>query len=207
MIRYGFVIDLKRCYACYSCQVTCKAEHLTPPGTFWARVLKGETGKYPNVTRQALPILCMQCGEPECVKVCPTKATVKRQDGVVTIDKNLCIGCRYCIVTCPYGSRYFCEKWARYFPDGDSAPFEDYQKKVWLETKGEGTVSKCEFCIDRVEKGMEPACVENCPANARYFGDLEDPQSEVSMLIKQQRGFQLNPEYGGDPSVYYLPPR
>ncbi|MEW6456246.1 MAG: 4Fe-4S dicluster domain-containing protein [Acidobacteriota bacterium] len=214
-MRYGFVIDLKRCYGCYSCQVSCKAENLTPPGVFLARCLKGETGKYPTVVRQSLPVLCMQCKDPECKKVCPTKATTVREDGIVTIDKNLCIGCKYCIVACPYGARYFVPKWKSYFPDKElpnplkreENPFEAYSRKRWIEEHGEGTVAKCDFCIERVEKGLNPACVDACPAKARYFGNLEDPETEVSILIKTERGFQLNPEFGTDPAVYYLPPR
>jgi molybdopterin-containing oxidoreductase family iron-sulfur binding subunit len=157
----------------------------------------------------------MQCKNPECLKVCPTKATTQREDGVVTIDKNLCIGCRYCMVACPYGARYFAPKLESYFGDGkppspledEANPLEKYATEQWIEKYGEGTVTKCDFCIDRVEKGLQPACVEACPAKARYFGDLEDPESEISLLIKTERGFQLNPEFGTDPSVYYLPPR
>lgn len=224
-MKYGFIIDLKRCFGCYTCQVACKAEHFTPPDVSWGRCLKGETGKYPTTIRQALPILCMQCKEPECMKVCPTKATTQRPDGIITVDKNLCVGCRYCMVACPYGSRYFTLKWSSYFsedklpsPIDDDvrrlfpgiktlSPFEEYAKRQWIEKYGEGTATKCNFCIERVEKGQKPSCVETCPAKARYFGDLDDPESEVATLLKTQRGFQLNPEFGTDPSVYYLPPR
>lgn len=214
-MRYGFVIDLKRCYGCYACQVACRAEHFTPPGVFWGRCIKIERGKYPTVIRQPLPILCMQCKNPECLKVCPTKATTQRADGIVTIDKNLCIGCRYCMIACPYGARYIVPKWKSYFGDGKppspleagANPFEKYAREKWMEKHGEDTVTKCDFCIDRVEKGLKPACVEACPAKARYFGDLEDPESEICRLIKTERGFPLNPEFGTEPSVYYLPPR
>jgi Fe-S-cluster-containing dehydrogenase component len=208
MPTYGFVIDLKRCYGCYSCQVTCKAEHLTPPGVSWARVLKGERGKYPAVIRQSLPIMCMQCADPECMKVCPTGATEKRADGIVTVDKEACVGCKYCAVACPYGARNFTDEWTSYFAeDQPLSPLEEYARKQWLEKYGEGTSTKCDFCIDRVEKGLKPACAVACPASARIFGDLDDPNSEVSLLIKSQRGFQLAPEFGTNPRVYYLPPR
>ena len=216
MTRWGFVIDLKKCYGCYTCQIACKAENFTPPGVFWGRCLKGETGEYPRTVRQALPILCMQCDDPECKKVCPTKATVKRDDGIVTVDPNLCIGCKYCVLACPYGARYPVLKYKSYFEDYKNLPeplenspnlFDEYAREQWFERYGEGINTKCNYCIERLEKGLQPACVEACPANARYFGDLEDPESEINILIKTQRGFQLNPEFGSDPAVYYLPPR
>ena len=208
MPRYGFVIDLKRCYGCYTCQMNCKAERLTPPGVFWCRILKGETGKYPAVIRQALPVLCMQCDHPECLKVCPTRATKQRPDGVVTVDKDLCIGCKYCQIACPYGARYFVEKWESYFPEnGPLTPIEVKAKKDWLANFGEGTVTKCDFCSDRVEQGLKPACIPGCPGKARFFGDLDDPESDVSQLIKKERGFSLSEEFGTAPRVYYLPAR
>lgn len=215
-MRWGFVIDLKRCYGCYSCQVACRAEHFTPPGVFFGRCIKIETGKYPStVVRQPLPILCMQCKNPECLRVCPTKATTQREDGIVTVDPNLCIGCRYCMIACPYGARYIVPKWKSYFGDEKPPspledgpnPLEKYAKEKWTEKHGENTVVKCDFCIDRLEKGLKPACVDACPAKARYIGDLEDPESEICRLIKSERGFPLNPEFGTEPSVYYLPPR
>lgn len=208
MARLGMVIDLKRCFGCYACQIACKAEHLTPPGVFWGRCLKGEGGTYPTVTRQSLPVLCMQCQHPECLKVCPTGATQQRVDGVVFVDHEKCIGCKYCMMACPYGARHPAGPWTSYFPDGHPlTEFEEYARKRWVGAHGEGTSTKCDFCKERVEKGLQPSCVQACPAKARYFGDLEDPDSEVAMLIRTERGFQLNPEFGTDPSVYYLPAR
>jgi molybdopterin-containing oxidoreductase family iron-sulfur binding subunit len=150
----------------------------------------------------------MQCEDPECAKVCPTKATQVRDDGVVTVDENLCVGCKYCSVACPYGARNFIEKWTSYFPeDQPLSPFEEIAKKTWIEKYGEGSATKCDFCVDRVDQGLKPACIESCPAHARYFGDMDDPESDVSRLIKTERGFQLAPEFGTNPRVYYLPPR
>lgn len=203
------MIDLKRCIACYACVVACKIENKTPPGIFWARLIRAEGGKYPTVIRQPLPLLCMQCKEPECEKVCPTGATKRRPDGIVTVDPNLCMGCKYCVVACPYEARHFVDDWKDYFTgtSNPSSPYFEYAKNEWLSKYGKGVATKCNFCIERVEKGSLPACVEACPTEARIFGDLDDPESEVSILIKKRKGFQLHPEYGTDPAVYYLPPR
>jgi Fe-S-cluster-containing dehydrogenase component len=208
MPRYGMVIDLKRCYGCYACSMACKTANHTPPGVFWARILMGEVGTYPNTVRQALPVLCMQCDEPSCMEVCPTGATQKTEEGIVIVDKDKCMGCKYCIMACPYGARYSVEKWESYFPEGlELSPLEEFQKKAWEEKSGVGVATKCDFCRDRLAEGKLPACVEACPANARIFGDLDDPESEVSVLIKRHRGEVLNPELGNKPKVYYLLPR
>ncbi len=209
MTRYSMVIDLKRCTGCFACVMACKVEHQTPPKVFWAKVLRSERGKYPVVTRQPIPVLCMHCKEPECEKVCPTGATKKREDGIVIVDNKICVGCRYCVVACPYGARYFVPKWTDYFTGKDqpSSKYAEYAKKKWLAENDRGVVTKCTFCVERVEKGRKPACVEACPAEARTFGDLDDPSSEVSQLIKKRKGFRLQEEQGTDPSVYYLPSR
>jgi molybdopterin-containing oxidoreductase family iron-sulfur binding subunit len=204
------VIDLKRCTACYACVAACKAEHHTPPGVFWAKVIRTESGRYPVVIRQPLPILCMHCEEPACEEVCPTGATKKQEkDGRVKVTAKECVGCRYCIVACPYGARHFVEKWTDYFT-GTTEPSSAYMalsKKRWSEECDRGVATKCDFCEERVGKGKQPACVDACPAEARTFGDLDDPESEVSQLIKKKRGFQLHPEFETKPCVYYLPPR
>jgi len=209
MVRYGMVIDLKRCTGCFSCVVACKAEHHTPPKVFWAKVLRFESGKYPLPNRQPIPVLCMHCKEPACKEVCPTGATVKREDGIVVIDNEKCVGCRYCVVACPYGARYFVDKWKDYFTGKDepSSEYAEYSRKKWLEDSDRGVVSKCNLCVERLEKELKPACVDACPAEARTFGDLDDPESEASRLVKKRRGFRLKEELGTDPCVYYLPPR
>jgi molybdopterin-containing oxidoreductase family iron-sulfur binding subunit len=202
------VIDLKRCYGCYACVMGCKVKNHTPPGVFWSRILKGERGTYPNTVRQALPVLCMQCEEPSCMEVCPTGATQKLDNGIVIVDKDMCMGCKYCIMACPYGARYSVEKWESYFPDGlELSPYEEHAKQAWETKYGVGVATKCDFCRDRLGNGQEPACVEVCPAKARTFGDLDDPDSEVSILIRRHRGTVLNPELGNEPKVYYLEPR
>jgi len=201
-MRYGMVIDLKKCIGCYACQISCKAEHATPPGVLYARVVKQETGEYPNVRRTSLPLLCMHCARPACLEVCPTGATSQRPDGIVEIDSNRCVGCRYCMMACPYTARYFHAKVRGYFPGQGLTPYEEWGYR----NHPSGVVEKCNFCLHRVERGLEPSCVASCPAKARVFGDLEDPGSEVATLIRDRAGYQLHPELGTDPSVFYLPP-
>ena len=209
-VRYGFVIDLKRCYGCYSCTAACKAANNTPMGIDFAKCLQAEVGDYPGASRQMLPTLCMQCEEPACMEVCPTGATTQDEHGIVHVDKDLCMGCKYCMMACPYGQRHVVGEWAPYFPDSEKKGLDAYQaycKKKWDDKYGYGVAAKCTFCMDRVEEGREPNCVQSCPAHARYFGDLNDSNSEVSILVRRERGFQLNPEFGTEPRVYSLPPR
>jgi Fe-S-cluster-containing dehydrogenase component len=199
-MRYGMVIDLKRCIGCYGCQISCKAEHGTPPGVFFARVVKREVGTYPSVRKIFLPILCNHCEDPPCEEVCPTGATFKRPDGIVDIDVNLCVGCRYCMQACPYEARYFNAKERFYFDGQGPTPYEAARSR-----HPTGVTLKCNFCAHRLERGEQPSCVVTCPSVARTFGDLDDPNSEVSRLIKERGGAPLHPELGTGPSVYYLP--
>ncbi len=203
------VIDLKRCIGCYGCQIFCKTENHTPPGVLWSRVLFYESGRYPTVRRMPLPALCMHCGEPACVDVCPTGASIRRPDGIVTVDSNKCTGCLNCLIACPYGARYLCPEKVEYFPGQGLTPYE----KVGYQRHTRGAVSKCDFCLSRIEKGLKPACVENCMTQARYFGDLDDPDSEVSQLIRDKGAFPVYPAVYPEtvakkpemnPSVYYL---
>jgi phenylacetyl-CoA:acceptor oxidoreductase subunit 1 len=215
MTRWGMVIDLRRCIGCYSCAISCKQEHFLPPGMFWNRVLISETGHYPTVTKQIYPVGCNHCKEAICVKVCPTRATTRREDGIVIIDADKCVGCRYCVVACPYQQRtFYADGKKEYFPGQGLTEYELIGKELY--SLQAGTVVKCNFCAERIEKGIEkglepgrdreatPACAIACPTKARYFGDLDNPNSEVSTLIKEKRGFQLHPEYGTDPSIYYI---
>jgi len=201
-MRLGMVIDLRRCIGCYGCQIACKAENGTRPGTTWARVVKREWGEYPDVKKLSIPVLCMHCGEPPCVEVCPTGASQKQEsDGIVFVETDVCVGCRACVMACPYGARYYQDDERDYFEQGNNA----YEQCVYAAHQ-KGVVEKCDFCRHRLARGEEPACSANCMCKARIFGDLDDPVSEVSRLIREEGGFQLNPELGTDPSVWYLPP-
>ena len=199
-MRRGMVIDLKRCVGCHACTVACKLENITPPGVFWARVLEKETGKYPLAKRMFVPMLCNHCQYAPCLRACPSGATTQREDGVILVDQNKCIGCKACMEACPYEARFFLEEVSGYYGE-ELTPFE----KIGYGKHQKGTVSKCNFCSERVEKGLQPACVQTCPAVARTFGDLDDPDSDASRLIRERSSMQLRPELGTNPSVYYLP--
>ncbi len=217
MARWGMVIDVKRCIACWSCTISCKEEHFLPPNVFWNRVLISETGKFPTSRKLIWPILCNHCKDAVCVEACPTGATFKRDDGIVMVDYDQCVGCRACLVSCPYQQRTYYDKntaKAEYFPGQGKTAFEKLGDEIYpFQT---GTVMKCNFCEERIEDGKAkslepgkdidatPACVNACPVDARKFGDLDDNTSEVSQLIKNYSGKQLHPEFGTDPSVYYI---
>ncbi len=203
MTRHGMVIDLDRCVGCHSCTVACRQENRTPPGVRWTRVVQVDEGRYPKVRRTFIPRSCMHCSNPSCVPVCPTGASFKRSDGLVLVDQSHCIGCKACVVACPYEARHFVERTQGYFP-GQVTPYEQAGPEGQHE---QGTVEKCTFCVHRLEVGLQPACVDTCPAGARHFGDLEDPESEVYRLARDPRAAQPSPEWGTDPSVYYLLPR
>lgn len=201
MTRYGMVIDTKLCLGCNACTLACKVQNGTPLGVFWTQVLQKEIGKWPNSNRQFLPVACQHCGNPACVEACPTGASYKRADGIVVVDYDKCIGCRYCETACSYGARTFVDKILGYFSEKGLTPYE----QVMYAKHQVGVEEKCNFCQELVAKGGTPACVDVCPAYARHFGDLDDPNSEVSRLIAQRHGYQLLPEVGTNPSVYYLP--
>ncbi len=201
MTRYGMVIDLKKCVGCTACAMACKAENGTPPGVWWSKVTASETGKFPNARRTILPTQCMHCAKAPCVNVCPTGATTKRADGIVMVDYKKCIGCKLCEVACPYGARTFVQAIKPYYEKMGLTPYE----KLMYAKHQAGVEEKCNFCADRVAAGKPPACVATCLSYARFFGDLDDPNSEVSKLIASRKGYQLKPELGTNPSVYYLP--
>ncbi len=200
-MRYGMVIDLRRCVGCNACTIACKQKNGTPPGIFFSHVNIYETGTYPNARLKALPVLCNHCSDPACANVCPVGATQKQPNGIVTVDANKCIGCRYCQAACPYDVRQFVlSNTAGYFPDKGLTA---YEQAVYPQHQT-GTVEKCNFCADRVAQGLLPSCVLTCPAQARFFGDLDDPNSDVSKLIVANNAQPLKPEAGTQPNVYYI---
>lgn len=198
-MRYGMVIDLERCIGCQACTVACKEENRTGPGVFWNRLYDVETGTYPNVRRVFLPKPCMHCANAPCVDACPTGATYRRQDGLVLVDAEKCVGCKACIAACPFGARYYYADGDSYFPKG-AYP----EPQLAHQVHRQGVVEKCTYCVHRLDAGLDPACVVACPTKARIMGDLDDPHGEVARLIRERGAFQLFPEMGLDSSTWYL---
>jgi len=212
------VIDLARCTGCYGCVAACKAENGTPPGVYFRRVLSREEGRYPSVRRVMVPVSCNHCANAPCVPVCPTGASHQTDEGLVLVDESKCIGCRYCMMACPYQNRSFLKQRRAYFPEAGLTPPEEAGGEAGIDwSEKVATVVKCTFCVHRLERakatglapGVDrdatPACVVTCPAKAMTFGDLDDPESEVRRLIATRGGAQLQPEAGTMPSIYYLP--
>ena len=210
-MRWGMVIDLKRCVGCQTCTIACKQEHGLPAETFWRFVADCEVGAYPRVRRLFLPMQCMHCRDAPCVRVCPTGASQQRADGIVLVDHERCIGCGHCALACPYRARHLVRDPRWYFP-GTRTPQE-----AALDRPGRhGVMTKCTFCVDRVDGGLDrgltpgsaltatPICATACIASAIHFGDLDDAESGVARLLKDRHAVTLLPECGTEPSVYYL---
>lgn len=210
MTRYVMVADLRRCVGCQTCTAACKLTNATPPGVQWRKVLDIESGEFPNVERTFMPVGCQHCADPPCLDVCPSTATRKRDDGIVTIDYDICIGCAYCAVACPYQARYKVDE-----------PLFAYGAATASETQGFddarlGVAQKCTFCVDRIDAGKalgltpgvdpdaSPVCANACIADALSFGDIEDPDSNVSKLLTENTWFQMHEELGTNPGFYYL---
>ena len=178
MPTYGFAIDLKKCIGCHACTIACKSEHDIPVGVNRCWVKTAERGTFPDTRRFFLPVLCNQCEEAPCMKICPTGALFQRKDGIVDLNGAACIGCRACMVACPYD---------QLFIDPNTR-----------------TAEKCNFCANRVENRLEPACVSVCPTECRIFGDLDDPTSEVAQIVQREAFTVRKPEKGTGPKIFYL---
>ncbi|MDO8964042.1 MAG: 4Fe-4S dicluster domain-containing protein [Coriobacteriia bacterium] len=208
--KWAMVIDVKACVGCRKCVYACVKENNIGrnSGFTYIQVLEMEQGaidletadlNYTEAGRPDkwyMPVQCMHCAKPTCVYGCPVKATWREPDGTVVIDYNKCIACRNCMVTCPYGARHF--NWVE-----PEVPENEINPKVPLEDKA-GVVEKCTFCIQRTRNGMTTKCTEACPVGARKFGDLNDPESEVSVLLKTRRVFRLKESMGSEPMIWYV---
>jgi len=210
--RWGMVIDLNRCVGCQTCTIACKHTNDTPPGVQWRRVLDVEHGTFPDVQREFMVVGCQHCAEPPCVPVCPTGATRQREDGLVTIDYDVCIGCSYCAVACPYQARTVVHEPLSYFGPGGTT----IQEAATAHPDRIGVAQKCTFCQHRVDDGLAagltpgvdpdatPACAASCITQAIQFGDYNDPSSNVSQLVADNPSFQMHAELGTDPQIKYL---
>lgn len=176
--NYGFVIDLRKCIGCHACTIACKAEHDIPVGVNRCWVKTVEKGTFPETQRLFFPVLCNQCDEAPCLTICPTGALFKRRDGIVDLNGAACIGCRACMVACPYD---------QLFIDPNTR-----------------TAEKCNFCANRIENQLQPACVSVCPTECRIFGDLDDPSTSVAHIVQREAFMVRKPEKGTGPKIFYL---
>jgi len=196
-VRWGMLIDSNKCAeGCNDCVQACNDEHgltgFDRPATDaqWIRKVKLKDKQTGHT--QTLPLLCQHCETPPCVDVCPTGASFKREDGIVLVDKHICIGCRYCMMACPYKARSFIH--------------ETLQDQMPHAPRGKGTVESCTFCVHRVDDDRTPACVEACTAenhNAMVFGDLNDPSSDISKQLKQHSTRQIRADLELNTGVRY----
>ncbi len=209
--RWGMTIDVNRCVGCQTCVAACKHANDTAPGVQWRSVIDVEYGRFPDVERLFLVVGCQHCEEPPCVPVCPTGATTKRADGLVTMDYDLCIGCASCVVACPYQARTLKHDRENYFGDRGTV-----QEDAVAHPERLGVAQKCTFCKERVDDGLarglkpgvdpeaSPACASSCIAEAIQFGDLNDPESKVSRLVREKKSFRMHEELGTRPGIHYL---
>lgn len=209
--KWVMVIDTRKCVGCHACTVACIAENQLPPGVVYRPVLTEEEGEFPNLMMRFMPRPCMQCDNPPCTPVCPVEATWKRKDGIVAIDYDKCIGCRYCVTACPYGARTM--DYGEFYSDGtpERQPYEkaanfEYGKRYERTEHGSpvGNARKCQFCVHRLDEGMLPMCVTTCIGRATFFGDANDPDSVIRHMLKQHNQMRLLEEKGTKPQVVYL---
>ncbi|RPI26898.1 MAG: 4Fe-4S dicluster domain-containing protein [Chloroflexota bacterium] len=205
------VIDQNACIGCGYCTLACRAHNDVPPQISWNRVI--EAGKVGDQTI-FISRPCMHCEHAPCVEVCMVGASYRRADGIVMMDYDRCIGCRYCEVACPYSARAF--NWEAFEGENPAVPTWGHPE---VDRRPRGVPEKCSFCYHRIDRGLAlglkpgvdeeatPACVVACPVKARFFGDLNDPESSVSKLLAQYPSFRLRDDLGTSPRVYYLSPR
>jgi molybdopterin-containing oxidoreductase family iron-sulfur binding subunit len=193
------IIDLQRCIGCNACTIACKIEHNTPNDIHYTQVLETEVGKYPDAERIFLPTLCNHCEDPPCVPVCPTRASYVRDDGIVLIDHDRCIGCGACILACPYDQRSRVEDERTVLHDGTTQFINQAHATV-----PNGVAVKCDFCYHRVDQGLEPACVETCPTGARIFGQWDGGQTPLREVATKYEARGLLVEKGTNPNVLYI---
>jgi phenylacetyl-CoA:acceptor oxidoreductase subunit 1 len=211
MTQWVMVADLERCVGCQTCTAACRHANATSPAVQWRKVLDIESGSYPNVSRTFVPTGCQHCADPPCMHVCPSTATRRRADGIVTIDYDICIGCAYCDVACPYQARFKID--APHFAYGGTVLQNEMERE---DPRRIGVAQKCTYCSDRIDFGLangltpgiddaaSPACVNSCIADALHFGDIDDPNSNVSRMLREQRHFRMHEELGTEPGFYYL---
>ncbi len=213
---FGYALDIQRCIGCRRCVYACVEENnqTRDPQMHYIRVLRFKDGnmdleestiyynpdEVPEKGYYYMPVQCQHCANPPCTKVCPVQATWTEPDGIVVVDYNWCIGCRYCMAACPYMGRWF-NFGAPEIPRAEVNPVTHY---LGNRPRMKNVVEKCTFCIQRVRVGKYPACVEVCPVGARKFGNLLDPESEISRIIKTKRVFRLKDELNTQPRFYYF---
>jgi molybdopterin-containing oxidoreductase family iron-sulfur binding subunit len=203
-------IDTAKCAQqdnCTKCTAACRQAHNIPSlpdarhDVRWVwkepfnRALPNQTDEYSSLTTLPVMVMCNHCDNPPCVRVCPTQATFQREDGIVAMDYHRCIGCRYCMAACPYGSRSFNFQDPRPYIASPNPEFP---------TRTKGVVEKCNFCSERLSTGRSPACVEACPQKALTFGNLSDPNSPIRQLLGSRRHIRRKPELGTNPKVFYI---
>ncbi len=213
-VEYGYALSLSSCTGCRQCEYACAAENNTSrePQMNYIRVIEldagtfhlnegdhGYEGEVPHPGKVYMPVSCQQCANPPCVSACPVNATWKERDGIVVVDYDWCIGCRYCEAACPYGARHF--NWTE--PSIRPSEINPDQGYLSNRVRPRGVIEKCHFCLHRVRRGQLPACQEACPVGARKFGNLLDPNSEVRQIIDNKRVYVLKEELGTDPRFFY----